>query len=273
MDHFSMRMELVHELISERRAEGRTLTQDELHAFFPHHERNGVQEIEPLRDAMALGGLDRETATILVVDDEPMMRDNLIDLLGFRGYTVLEAETGADAIAIATTHSEIEIMLLDIGLPDISGVDLAKSLKDILPHAEAIMLTAYQRLDLMIRSFDNLAYDYLTKPYNADELLNTISRALQRRTVLRLLEMPEHQKIIHYTVSFRTRAQLLQDLIDRRRRANKPVYMDDVFVFFPELRQPDAIGNQTVAPAHIKDGLLLYLYELEAQMTPQKKRG
>ncbi|NBV42597.1 response regulator [bacterium] len=199
----------------------------------------------------------------MVVDDEPELRENLSDLLGFRGYLILEAGSGAEAKEMVNAHPEIEVILLDIGLPDCSGVDLSGQLKAVLPDASIIMLTAYQRVDYMIASFSNSVYDFLTKPYNVDELVNTVSRALQHRYVNLLLHTSDRDKIINFTVSFNTKVNLLQDLVDRRTAANKSIVMDDIYVFFPELRDPEIPGDRAVRQSQIKDGVLLFIYQLQ----------
>jgi two-component system KDP operon response regulator KdpE len=114
---------------------------------------------------------------VLVVEDEPPMRRFLRTALGAHGYRVLEAETAAQATLMASTHNP-ELVLLDLGLPDGDGIDLARALRE-WSRAPIIVLSARGREDDKVAALDAGADDYLTKPFGTRELLARMRVALR----------------------------------------------------------------------------------------------
>ena len=87
-------------------------------------------------------------ATVLVVDDEPLIRWSLINRLKEEGYRTLEAGTAGDAVSL---HREgADLVLLDFALPDANGLDVLKQIKDSDPDTLVIMLTAYSSVDMAV---------------------------------------------------------------------------------------------------------------------------
>jgi two-component system KDP operon response regulator KdpE len=114
---------------------------------------------------------------VLVVEDEAQMRRFLRASLGSHGFSVVEAATGAEAIALATSHNP-EVVLLDLGLPDTDGLDLTRRLREwsVVP---IIVLSARGREEDKVMALDAGADDYLTKPFGVNELLARIRVALR----------------------------------------------------------------------------------------------
>ena len=110
---------------------------------------------------------------ILIVDDEAVLRETLKKILSDEGFTVFAASDGAGALSIATEH-EITIALLDIKLPDISGVDVLHRLRALRPNVAAVMMTAYEVESFVNRAFEQGAYTCLHKPFEIDALLKII---------------------------------------------------------------------------------------------------
>jgi two-component system, NtrC family, response regulator AtoC len=115
--------------------------------------------------------------TILVVDDEAAMRKNLSDLLGEEGFKVLEAVDGETAMTMAKDHHP-HLILLDINLPRTDGLAVLVEVKRTLPDVPVIVFTAYGTSERAIQAMKSGAYDYLEKPFDLDEFLLTIQRAL-----------------------------------------------------------------------------------------------
>jgi len=105
--------------------------------------------------------------TVLVVEDDPHSRALLVHFLGSRGYRVLEAALGADAFDLA---HRAEVVLLDVGLPDVDGWHVAEVLRRDLPDLPVIFVTGASDVADKLLGFDLGAEDYLVKPYDLTEL-------------------------------------------------------------------------------------------------------
>ena len=116
---------------------------------------------------------------ILVVDDQPSVRFGLRSLLQTEGYRVLEAETGAQALA-AVTEQAPHLILLDLRLPDVNGLDLLPRLKAIDDDVPIIILTAHGTIDTAIHALKQGAENFLTKPFDADSLIILIAKTLEQ---------------------------------------------------------------------------------------------
>jgi DNA-binding NtrC family response regulator len=129
------------------------------------------------------------TPTILVVDDEPLIRFALNDRLTADGYRVLEAETAAEAVV---RSQDADLVLLDYKLPDGDGLSVLKKIKEQHPETLVILLTAHQSVDLAVEAMKQGAYHYANKPFNLDEISMLVAKALEttelRREVKTLRE-------------------------------------------------------------------------------------
>ena len=117
---------------------------------------------------------------ILAIEDDPGIRRMLERGLTGAGHQVLTAASGEDG-ALLTMDEGLDVVLLDISLPDLSGHDVLARIRARRPGLPVLMLTARDDLETKVRAFDAGADDYLTKPFAFDELLARI-RALTRRT-------------------------------------------------------------------------------------------
>lgn len=120
--------------------------------------------------------------TILVVDDERLIRWSLQQQLTREGYTVLEAETGAEALARVRAEAP-DLVLLDLRLPDADGVELLERIRAVDREILVIMITAHGGVESAVRAMKLGACDYLNKPINLEELRLTIQKALEARTL------------------------------------------------------------------------------------------
>jgi DNA-binding NtrC family response regulator len=116
---------------------------------------------------------------ILIIDDQPSVRFGLRSLLEGEGYRVLEAETGEQALPIVTENAP-QLILLDLRLPDISGLDLLPRIKAIDDDVPVIVLTAYGTIETAIRALKDGAENFLTKPFDGDSLLILIAKTLEQ---------------------------------------------------------------------------------------------
>lgn len=118
-------------------------------------------------------------ARILLVEDDASLARALVRLLSAEGYAADHVDTGQLAIDIVQTEP-YGAVILDIGLPDISGLDVLRQLRGAGSHLPVLLLTARDAIDDRVRGLDEGADDYLTKPFAASELLARL-RALIRR--------------------------------------------------------------------------------------------
>jgi two-component system response regulator AtoC len=123
-------------------------------------------------------------ATILVVDDEHLIRWSLEQQLRREGYSVLLAENGAEALRKAQGECP-DLVLLDIRLPDADGLAILERLRDSAPDVLTIMITAHGGVESAVRAMKLGAYDYIIKPFDPEELKLTIKKALETRALRR----------------------------------------------------------------------------------------
>jgi two-component system OmpR family response regulator len=116
---------------------------------------------------------------VLIVDDEPNIRDLLATSLRFAGYEIQTAANGAQAVA-AVTESEPDIILLDVMLPDMNGFSVTKKLRSSGIQAPILFLTARDDVEDKITGLTVGGDDYLTKPFSLDEVVARIQAILRR---------------------------------------------------------------------------------------------
>src|SRR5687767_9572979 len=115
--------------------------------------------------------------TILVVDDEALIRWSLTERLKSEGYEVLEAETGG--AALEQLPEGVDLALLDYKLPDTDGVSVLRKIKEFDPDILVIMLTAFASVETAVEAMKLGAYHFANKPFNLDEIVAVVERALE----------------------------------------------------------------------------------------------
>jgi len=117
---------------------------------------------------------------MLIIDDEPLMRITLQDSLVGEGYEVVAAETGRKGVDLLRKN-QWDIIITDLKLPDLEGIEILKEAKSLNPSTEVILITAYGSIDSAVSAMKEGASDYLTKPFSMDELLLIIKRLLRMK--------------------------------------------------------------------------------------------
>jgi two-component system response regulator PilR (NtrC family) len=119
-------------------------------------------------------------ASILVIDDEEVMRDVLGTLLAQAGYRVTVAEGGAQGIAIARKQS-FDAAVVDVMMPDMGGIEVLEELRKHDPELVVLMITAFASVETALLAMKKGAFDYVTKPFKNEEVLHILNNGLHQR--------------------------------------------------------------------------------------------
>lgn len=145
-------------------------------------------------------------ANLLIVDDELGMRQFLTHLLQREGHTVRVAENGQQGLTLIREQPP-DLIISDIRMPDMDGVELLRAAREFLPEVEVIMMTAFANVDTAREAFLLGAYDFVQKPFDNDLLKETVARALQKISLVKEKEalLEENKALIQ---GQRTRGKL-----------------------------------------------------------------
>jgi len=133
---------------------------------------------------------------IMVIDDEPLMRVTIRDALIAEGYKVVTAETGRKGLDLFR-NNQTDILITDLKLPDMDGIQILKEVKTRNPEAQVIVITAYGSVDSAVTAMKEGASDYLTKPFSMDELL------LIAKRLVRIKQLEEENLLLRKKVEER----------------------------------------------------------------------
>jgi DNA-binding NtrC family response regulator len=137
---------------------------------------------------------------ICIVDDEPLTRKSLYEVLRYAGYTVSCVDNGRDALAlIAQEHPDV--VVTDLKMPQMSGIELLKKIKEIEAEAAVVLVTAYGSIDTAVDAMKNGAFDYITKPIQDTEIKIVIERIFDQKRIL------EENKTLKKRLAKTTRSQ------------------------------------------------------------------
>ena len=128
-------------------------------------------------------GKQNTHASVLIVDDERGFREMLSTILASQGYSTATAANGVEAIN-AIQNSFFDLVLLDVKMPNVDGIEVLHYIKENSGDTHVIMLTGVDDVRIAVECMKLGAFHYLTKPYSADELIALIARALERRQLL-----------------------------------------------------------------------------------------
>src|ERR1700724_6724 len=118
---------------------------------------------------------------ILVVDDEEAIREIVCAILVAAGYICNQAGSGMEALALLESGEQFELMLSDLMMANLDGIGLLEKTKERFPDMPVVMVTAVHDISVALAAIRNGAYDYVLKAFEREQLLNTVSRALENR--------------------------------------------------------------------------------------------
>lgn len=136
---------------------------------------------------------------ILLIDDEEKLRKLLARILTLEGYTVFEASDARSGLQ-ALAREEIPLVISDVRLPDMNGIELTGKIKAAFPATEIIMLTAYGTIQDGVRAIKNGAFDYITKGDDNDKLIPLVSRAMEKIALQQRVQQLEKRITKRYSL-------------------------------------------------------------------------
>ena len=147
-------------------------------------------------------------SVILAVDDDPYVLESIATLLRAFGFTVMTCDNANSAVQ-EIQRTPIDVVLTDIKMPGLTGVDLLGMIHKFDSQIPVILMPAYAELDVAVDAIKKGAFDFITKPYNADYLLHTIEKAVKYSDLIQMER--DYKKTLEETV--RKRTQELSDAL------------------------------------------------------------
>jgi two-component system NtrC family response regulator len=117
--------------------------------------------------------------SVLIIDDEKKICSLLARIIELEGFTVYQAGTGKEGMKILTAQ-EVQVVISDVKLPDINGIELIKQIKQLKPYAEVISLTAFGTIQDGVKAIQNGAFDYITKGDDNDKIIPLVYKAMDK---------------------------------------------------------------------------------------------
>ena len=127
--------------------------------------------------------MTEQTGTILIIDDEEIIREALEALLTAEGYRVAKAATAADGME-RVGNSPVDAVLLDLMLPDKNGLEVLDDIRRVDEELPVIMITAFGTIEGAVAATKQGAFYYFTKPFKNDEVLAVLRNAVERRRLV-----------------------------------------------------------------------------------------
>ncbi|MBN2063150.1 MAG: response regulator [Deltaproteobacteria bacterium] len=118
---------------------------------------------------------------IMLVDDEAAFVDTMIKRLQKRGFSAISAGSGSDALDLLKTNQNLDVILLDVKMPGMDGIETLHEIKKRYPLIEVVMLTGHATIESAIEGMKAGAFDYLMKPCDIDKLVEKVMEAADKR--------------------------------------------------------------------------------------------
>jgi two-component system response regulator HydG len=162
-----------------------------------------------------------EPATLLVADDDPGLRESLERTLTREGYRVVLASDGRAALERVQAGG-VDLIVTDLRMPGLTGLELLRAAKAIMPDVDVILLTAFGTVEEAVKAMKDGAYDFLTKPFRREQLIKLVDKALERRDLIeqnkalkkQLEDIRAKGQMIGASPSFRRMLTLVEQVAD-----------------------------------------------------------
>ena len=151
---------------------------------------------------------------ILIVEDEKLIRWSIKSRLEERGYVVSEVESGKKAFELLD-QEDFDLMLLDFRLPDTTGLEILRRVRNDVPETSVVMMTAYGTVESAVEAMKLGAFDYLTKPVNLDELTVIVQKALETTSLRReVRRLRSEQRDVHGNLRLIGKSPAMQEVVE-----------------------------------------------------------
>jgi two-component system response regulator AtoC len=162
--------------------------------------------------------------SILIVDDDDVMQETLSDMLRKKGYDVFSVGSGNGALSVIKRNL-IDLILLDMKLPDVDGLEILKKIKELDTEILVIMMTAYSDVQTAVSAMKSGAYHYINKPFEAEELQLLIEKGLETKSLINEVRRLHRQHKMEYQNSHiygvSSKIQYVRELIEMISKTNK----------------------------------------------------
>ncbi len=151
---------------------------------------------------------------ILVVDDEPVARQSLSDILRLEGYNVNAVANGEQAVEYVRSHA-VDLIVLDLKMPGMNGLDVVQVVNQISPDTEIILLTAFGSMESAVEALRQRVHDYLLKPASPTQILESVRQGLERRELRLKQKENKEVEVSVFTTSDGTEIDLMRRTVTR----------------------------------------------------------
>ncbi len=197
---------------------------------------------------------------ILVIDDERSILDNLTFVLELDNYEVITATNGEEGISLFKENMDsIDTVVTDMKMPKMSGLDVLREIKAMMPEMSIIILTGHGDMENAIRTMKEGAYEYLKKPINVDDLTIAINNAIDKKNLLL-----ENSKIHSALLEQNKYLQGLHDSAEKILLNLLPKKFPDIsdLRFSVEYKTSDAVGGDMYDICDIGDYICFYVFDV-----------
>ncbi len=156
--------------------------------------------------------------SVLIIDDEKKICSLLARIIELEGFTVFQANTGKEGLKVLAAQ-EVHVVISDVKLPDVSGVELVKQIKQLKPYAEVINLTAFGTIQDGVKAMRNGAFDYITKGDDNDKIIPLVYKAMDKAKLqYRVFELETKMQKQYDFTSILGQSKPIMEAIDLARR-------------------------------------------------------
>lgn len=196
---------------------------------------------------------------ILIVDDELGVRESLRAILG-KDCEVLTASSGDEALATIQREA-IDLVTLDLRMPGLGGIAVLERIKKADPEIEALIITGYGSLDTAIQGLRHHAFDYISKPFDCEQVRGVVQAALARRVALKRLRTAPEQILATLSHEFRTPLNVIMGYSTMLRDEGERAMSDEQRLALDRIQ-----SNSTALLAYVET--LFYMVELDRGLVP-----
>jgi signal transduction histidine kinase len=197
---------------------------------------------------------------VLIVDDEVGVRESLRAIL-MADYEVFTADTGARALEIVREH-DLDVVTLDLRMPGMGGIGVLEQVKAIKPDVEAIIITGYGSLDTAVQGLRFRAFDYISKPFDVEQVRRLVGAAAARRAAVRMVKSVPEQILSTLSHEFRTPLNVIMGYSSMLREQGEETLSDEQRMALDRIQ-----SNSTSLLAYVET--IFYMAEIDRGRTPE----